>query len=679
MNKRHINNPERTKRGKHRYSSFFILSSSLLLLLLASCANDPAEGIPAGIPGTNGGNLPQGTFIVDYLPSTDLPATRGVADGERILSLDYLLYERTDDNTYTLKKRTPISDISADTHWPLTRENMTWQQRQELKDTLSTGSKYKVVFVANANQKVWTDFQPMTGIDANDNFDDARLLLPPNGDFQQADGNYTFYYMWTGDIDPATNGYNKNAPAQMQVKLQRMVNKVEIRLEEQVVNGLKEATSVEEYVKGKLDEYFRANYVIDTEGTMSGALYDVVDKYLEGIATNKIGITNEPGPLASNEQKSKYTFQELLKASDSKEKVDGEVIDSENTKESKEAKNKDNDKLETIDVDIVDTTDEKDNEKAKIDEVENSKDSKNQISTTSFTNPINAKETNETTSYSSTAPNLETPEEAKQEINEKQGESKDEDKTKQSSRFKISLNPLSLVAKLLKNKTYRGAIIGTSLLVILVAILVPVSINANKETKELSEDEFNSLKDSFIKEDEFFNDLASLSFTFSQSDQENLNTTIIKLEYEYTFDGSYYSSNLKSYDSKENEPSIYNINFNKEINSYALTTSLDSSVEPVALNDEKAIQMIKETSSSYFKDYLSFNSNFVSSLLEGENIKLSYEQNKKSGDLRVFDKENGLLDIKLDSLGIVTSLRTYDENSKDKPLYSLDIDYLYSK
>ena len=36
---------------------------------------------------------------------------------------------------------------------------------------------------------------------------------------------------------------------------------------------------------------------------------------------NKIGITNEPGPLASNEQKSKYTFQELLKASDSKEKV----------------------------------------------------------------------------------------------------------------------------------------------------------------------------------------------------------------------------------------------------------------------------------------------------------------------------------------------------------------------
>ena len=286
----------------------------------------------------------------------------------------------------------------------------------------------------------------------------------------------------------------------------------------------------------------------------------------------------------------------------------------------------------------------------------------------------------ENSSDSSTSPNLKTPKEENQEVKEEvQNESKDEDKTKKSSRFKISLNPLSLITKLFKNKTYRGAIIGTSLLVILVAILLPVSINANKETKELSEDEFNSLKDSFIKEDEFFNELASLSFAFSQSDQENLNTTIIKLEYEYTFDGSYYSSNLKSYDSKENEPSIYNINFDKEINSYALTTSLDSSVEPVALNEKDAIQMIDETNSSYFKDYLSFNSNFVSSLLEEENIKLSYEQNKKSGDLRVFDKENGLLNIKLDSLGIVTSLKAYDESNKEKPLYSLDTTYTFNE
>ena len=302
---------------KHTYTSL----CTAALLMLAACTNDPTEDLLSSND-TRPDALPEGTFVVDYLPSADLPATRGLGEDEVILSLDYLLYTSTGDSPYTLTKHKKISDISADTHWPLTRENMTWTQRQELKDTLSTDSKYKVVFVANANQKVWTDFQPMTGIDANDNFDDARLLLPPNGDFQQADGNYTFYYMWTGEIDPDTdtNGYDKNTPAQMNVVLQRMVNKVEIRLEEQVVNGLKESTSVEDYVKGKLDEYYKANYVISTEGTMSGTLYNVVDGYLNGIA-QKIGINKEPGIGALAQQKSKYTFQELLKNSDSKTKV----------------------------------------------------------------------------------------------------------------------------------------------------------------------------------------------------------------------------------------------------------------------------------------------------------------------------------------------------------------------
>ena len=391
--------------------------------------------------------------------------------------------------------------------------------------------------------------------------------------------------------------------------------------------------------------------------------------------------SNSPAILNGENKVAKAESNSLLDSeSSNKEKVEGEVIDSENKNESKEPKNKDDERPETIDADVIDKTSDKDDEKAKIDKTENSKDSEIKISATSSATPENNEIIMENSSDSSTSPNLKTPKEENQEVKEEdQNETKDEGKTKKSSRFKISLNPLSLITKLFKNKTYRGAIIGTSLLVILVAILVPVSINANKESKELTEDEFNSLKDSFIKEDEFFNDLASLSFTFSQSDQESLNTTIIKLEYEYTFDGSYYSSNLKSYDAKENEPSIYNINFDKKINSYTLATSLDSSAEPVTLNDEKAIQMINETSSSYFKDYLSFNSNFVSSLLEEENRKLSFEQNKKSGDLHVFDKENGLLDIKLDSLGIVTSLRTYDENSKDKPLYSLETTYTFNE
>lgn len=400
-----------------------------------------------------------------------------------------------------------------------------------------------------------------------------------------------------------------------------------------------------------------------------------VDENKENVASSNATATlNEENKVAKVESNPL-----IVNESDSKEKVDAEVIDSKNKSESKELKNKGDEKPETIDAHVIDKINDKDNEKSIHDNTENGKDSENQVPVASLTTPESSEIIVENTSASFTSANLEAPQEEKHEAKKDQNDTKDENKAKKSSRFKISLNPLSLIAKLLKNKTYRGAIIGTSLLVILVAILVPVSINANKETKELSEDEFNSLKDSFIEADEFFNELTSLSFAFSQSDQENLNTTIIKLEYEYTFDGSFYSSNLKSYDGKENEPSIYNINFDKQMNSYTLATSLDSSVEPITLNEKDAIKMINETSSSYFKDYLSFNSSFVSSLLEDETIKLTYEQSKKSGDLRVFDKENGLLDIKLDSLGIVTSLKTYDEKNKDKTLYSLDATYTFNE
>ncbi|HIZ34045.1 MAG TPA: hypothetical protein H9814_11030 [Candidatus Bacteroides merdigallinarum] len=259
------------------------------LLMLAACTQDPVEDLVSS-GNTQSGDLPEGTFIVDYLPSADLPATRGLGEGERILSLDYLLYSEDgtyDDGTpkYTLTKCTSISDIDANTPWPLTRENMTWQQRQELKDTLNTGSKYKVVFVANADKdKVWLDkkwadnkeFQPMTGIDDDANFDDARLLLPPNGDFQQTDGTYTFYYMWTGEIDPA-NGYNKNTPAQMQVKLQRMVNKVEVKLADEVVNGIESAGSVDAYVTQLLEGFYDDNYVKEDH---TGILDEVVISYM---------------------------------------------------------------------------------------------------------------------------------------------------------------------------------------------------------------------------------------------------------------------------------------------------------------------------------------------------------------------------------------------------------------
>ena len=307
------------------------------LLMLAACTQDPVEDLVSS-GNTQSGDLPEGTFIVDYLPSADLPATRGLGEGEAILSLDYLLYTSKDgsDGSYTLTKCTPIPDIETSTPWPLTRENMTWAQRTALKDTLSTESKYKVVFVANANQEVWKEkegFQPMTDVDVDTKttFDQARLVLPPNGDFQQTDDSYTFYYMWTGEIDPIMNKYDKNTPAQMDVVLQRMVNKVEVKLADEVVQGIAESGSVDAYVTDELGKYFDEHYIVtDFTESNRGILDSVVIKYMTDKAEFDISNTVD-GIIRAGKKDCQEHFRDILKNITNIRKVTNSISKCENT------------------------------------------------------------------------------------------------------------------------------------------------------------------------------------------------------------------------------------------------------------------------------------------------------------------------------------------------------------
>ena len=98
-----------------------------------------------------------GMRVVDYSVEEN-PRTKaygeGLAPQERISSLIYLLY----DSQGTLVKERVIPGIGPETEWPLTRPeadgqggNMTWEQREALKDTLESGRTYTAVFVANAD------------------------------------------------------------------------------------------------------------------------------------------------------------------------------------------------------------------------------------------------------------------------------------------------------------------------------------------------------------------------------------------------------------------------------------------------------------------------------------------------------------------------------------------------
>lgn len=107
------------------------------------------------------GQVAEGMRVVDYAVSEGAQTKalgEGLSASERISSLIYLLY----DASGALVKERVIPDIGSDTQWPLKRPdadgqggNMTWAQREALKDTLAAGQSYTAVFVANADPELF--------------------------------------------------------------------------------------------------------------------------------------------------------------------------------------------------------------------------------------------------------------------------------------------------------------------------------------------------------------------------------------------------------------------------------------------------------------------------------------------------------------------------------------------
>ena len=93
-------------------------------------------GCEKEMPEQTESKLPEGTFVVDYTAEAGV-STRALHEnqpkGLRINSLTYLLYNEEG----TQEKRREIPGLEGDDEiWPLTRENMSWEQREALKDTL---------------------------------------------------------------------------------------------------------------------------------------------------------------------------------------------------------------------------------------------------------------------------------------------------------------------------------------------------------------------------------------------------------------------------------------------------------------------------------------------------------------------------------------------------------------
>lgn len=210
-----------------------IMVGMALMLGATSCEEEILDnGQAAGIA------LADGQFIVDYSGEVTTRAIKdNAAKGERINSLTYLLYMQQE-NDYVLQKRREIPGLNKTDDdgnpvyesWPLTRDNMTWEQREALKDTLMVGSNYRAVFVANAAPSLWgeTNDDDMTKsplkeadeIDV-DTYSSAYLQLPEDLAFN--DGN--MFYLAEAEIDGA--GKDRNTPYNCPIMLKRVVTRTD--------------------------------------------------------------------------------------------------------------------------------------------------------------------------------------------------------------------------------------------------------------------------------------------------------------------------------------------------------------------------------------------------------------------------------------------------------------------
>lgn len=253
-----------------------------MLGILSACSED-LEGVDAG---TDVPVLDTDCFVVDYI----VEGNEGLSRGENtspITSLTYLLYQDGE-----LVKERQIPDISSETVWPLTRENMTWEQREALKDTLQAWGNYKVVFVANAIYPASGENEDagISYITGKDSYQTLALQMPA-----QPFSADNMFYLFSSEIKKEDDT-DRDHPLNCPVTLKRVVSCVELKRiqikEQEQESYLKEragklydlligdqgaiATSVKEQLTALAD-------AIQTEAEKAPDQYPNVDKFLENI------------------------------------------------------------------------------------------------------------------------------------------------------------------------------------------------------------------------------------------------------------------------------------------------------------------------------------------------------------------------------------------------------------
>lgn len=222
----------------------------------------------------------------------------------------------------------------------------------------------------------------------------------------------------------------------------------------------------------------------------------------------------------------------------------------------------------------------------------------------------------------------------------------------------------SKISKLFSTK---GLIVGGVILVALLAILIPVSLNLSNQSSnnhliEINKDDIN--KNNFISSSAFFDNLERLELDIYDI---RSSTTSLQTSLDYSFINEVYSFELTNeiyYVNEETTESVTDkLTYNQSEDNYTFTTTVNGEIlnvkdETETYTKNQAKEMLQEVINGFYSNYLNCDGSSINALIDEvtkkEESTLKYYYHDEANTYQIRDTSNSLL-IVFDQYGIIES------------------------
>lgn len=431
------------------------------------------------------------------------------------------------------------------------------------------------------------------------------------------------------------------------IELPLKEEKKEVQVEEQIFSNTKKDSGFAE-ISVKNEDKIIENAVPTTIEENEVSLVDKEENSKEVIDNPEV---IDGDIKATNEVEIKGEKPETLEAEIvEKEEKDEETSASEESEKDSTKDESDTSSLEEIKAD--ETTKEENIEENKISEPSKDKDEddknikENDVDQIKEANDESSEDTSkETETKEENAPTTYT-------IIESDDSDNKEDSNKEESK----------ISKLFSTK---GLIVGGVILVVLLAILIPVSLNLSNQSSnnhliEISKEDIN--KNKFISSSAFFDNLESLELDIYDI---RSTTASLKTSLNYSYINEIYSFELTNeiyYIEEETiNTSTDKLTYNQNEDNYTFTTtvngeSLDIKDQTETYTKNQAKEMLQAVINNFYSNYLNYNGSSINALIDEVTTKeestLKYYYHDEANTYQIRDSSNSLL-IVFDEYGII--------------------------